>query len=136
MKRIGARLAIVGILGFIGTSCINDDSPSGLSSASDQITDEGGEFASVIDQPGGTVVFSARYTLTSSQFHGVPPYSFTWLRNGTVMPECPSSSSCNFWPPVPGVGDFITLTTQDATGNVSASSVVIIGVCPGGGFFC
>jgi hypothetical protein len=133
MKHVGARLAIVGTLGIIGTSCINDDSEINLASVTDQIT---GDFVSVIDQPGGSVVFSAPYTLTSSQFNGVPPYSFTWLRNGTGMPECPGGSSCTFWPPVPMYGDYITLTAQDAAGNVSSSSVSIIGVCPGGGYFC
>jgi hypothetical protein len=75
MKHIGARLAIVVVLGFIGASCINDDSQANLGTVSGEITD--GDFVSVIDQPGGTVVFSAPYTLTSSQFNGVPPYSFT-----------------------------------------------------------
>src|SRR5688500_5080600 len=112
MKHLGVRLAIVGVLGITCASCIHDDSETCLASVSDQITSE---FVSVIDQPGGAVVFSTPYTLTSSQFNGVPPYSFTWLRNGTVMPECPNSSSCTFWPPVPMLGDWMTLTVQDAT---------------------
>jgi hypothetical protein len=135
MKRLVSRLAVIGALGLVSTSCIDDDSNRDDRTALSQTSADLGTFTSVINFPGGSVDFSVILTLTSSQSNGVAPYSFTWLRNGTAIPGC-TASACALVPPVPGYGDIITLTARDATGSVSTDTTEVIGVCPGGGYDC
>lgn len=136
MKRLFARLAIVGILGSISAACVAGSDDGGREPEERQVSAALGTFVSVLDWPGGSVDFNSLFTLTSTQTNGVPPYSFTWLRNGTVIPECAGHASCTIVPPVPAVGDIFTLTAQDARGSVSSDTTEVIGVCPGGGYDC
>lgn len=136
MTRLFARLVIVGVLGSISAACVADGGDAGREPEEQQISADLGTFVSVIDFPGGSVEFARMLTLTSTQTNGVPPYSFTWLRNGVVIPECAGHSSCTIVVPVPAVGDVYTLTAQDARGSVSTDTTDVIGVCPGGGYDC
>jgi hypothetical protein len=135
MTHLCARLAFVGILGSVSAACI-DSGDGGSEPAESQVSADLGTFVSKLTWPGGSVDFNSLLTLGSVQTGGVPPYSFTWLRNGVVIAECAAHSSCTIVPPVPGFGDIFTLTAQDAQGSVSTDTTEVIGVCPGGGYFC
>lgn len=87
------------------------------------------EFFSMINEIYGSVDFNRPVSFTTTQFQGVPPYSFTWRQNGVVVGSCTGQPSCIVAPPDLGSGDVITLTSQDATGRISTDSTSYFSQC-------